>query len=205
MIKNRQFIIHIVIVFSIFSLLLCMYVLSLKQENMLLFKISAVYVIAAAVTVFWLMAIMYRNISSVANNMITKQDDSEKLLLDLRDGTRHFYKERRRSLRVKTDITAQLISKSVCDFIKTIDLSYDGAQLRTTHKFQIGDTIGLNLYLPLFPQPVNLRVKVVRVLPEGGDERSGIYNIGVKYLDMPKPDRDKLVETLDVLNKNPSK
>ena len=58
----------------------------------------------------------------------------------------------------------------------------------------------MNLYLPLFPQPVNVRVKVVRSIPEG-DEKSGIYNVGVKYLDMPKPERDKLVETLDLLNK----
>ena len=185
--------------------MLAWYILSLKDPTLLLFKISAIFSIAATVSLFWLLAIMYKNIAAIGSTIMVRQDDSEKLLLDLRDGTRHFYKERRKSFRIKTDLTAQLISKSVCDFIKTVDLSYDGAQIKTTHKFQVGDTIGLNLFLPLFPQPVNIRVKVVRVLTESGDEKSGIFNVGVKYLDMPKDDKDKLVETLDVLSKSSSK
>lgn len=203
--KNREFILHIVLVFSLFSLALAWYVLSLKDESLALFKISALFVIVATVALFWILAMMYRNITGMGSTIMTRQNDSEKLLLDLRDGTRNFYKERRKTFRVKTDITAQLISKSICDFIKTIDLSYDGAQIKTTNKFQIGDTIGLNLYLPLFPQPINVRVKVVRVLPEGGDEKSGVYNVGVKYLEMPLADKEKLIETLDTLNKSSSK
>jgi hypothetical protein len=205
--KNTKSLFTLAISFSFVSLLLCLYVLFLdKTSGIALFKIGFMYLMSIAIFFLWATFLIYKNASVIAANILDKYNASEKLLIDLRDGTKRFYSEKRKSYRVKADMTAQLLTKGVNDFIKTVDLSYDGAQLRTTREFQIGDVIGLNLYLPSYAKPINVRVKVMRVIPEKStDGKPASYNVGVKYLEMPPDDRAKLTETLGSLDKKSSK
>ena len=205
--KNTRSILTLGISFFFISLLFCLYVLFLdRATGITLFKISFVYVMGSASLFIWSAVLIYKNISEKISNILDKYNESEKLLLDLRDGTKRFYTEKRKSYRVKADMTAQLLTKGVNDFIKTVDLSYDGAMIRTTRPFQVGDVIGLNLYLPAHAKPINVRVKVIRVIPEKGmDGKPDTFNVGVKYLEMPPGDRAKLTETLNSLNKKYSK
>lgn len=162
-------------------------------------RVITAYFILLTLFIIWIVFTGYAHLARLGMKITGDAEGSQQLLLDLRDGTKHFYKEKRRSLRVKTDITAQLISNNVRDFIKTIDLSYDGALIRTNRKFKVGDIVELDLFLPLFPQPVHVKVLVVRIVPD----ETGTYQVGVKYLEMPRDERRKLIETLDTLAKSP--
>lgn len=164
--------------------------------------ITACIVIITALAV-WSVMVGLPQLSAIGTKLAQDNESSQQLLLDLRDGTKHFYKDKRKSFRVKADVTAQLVSNNIRDYIKTIDLSYDGALIRTAHKFKVGDIIELDLFLPLFPKPVHIRVMTVRVVPDETLDQPGTYQVGVKYLEMPKDDRRKLIETLDSLAKTP--
>ena len=193
-----------VIIFTIFSILLIAFLIIAHEQmasTALLLKIISIYIILLTACSLWIIAIAYRHLSEFGQAHRDKQESSERLLLDLRDGTKQYQKEKRKSVRIKSEITAQLKTENVCDYIKTIDLSYDGALLKTVRTFQVGDTIGLDLYLPLFPKPIHINVLVVRVIPNEKDGKTPTYQIGVKYLQMSKEIRRRLVETLDTLSK----
>jgi len=193
----------VIVLFTLFSvsLIALIYLSDVCASSTFLDKIATTYIILLAVAIAWCMVSVSRHFARFESQVLDKYETSEKLLLDLRDGTHNVFKEKRRSLRVKTDLTAKLMSENVCDYIKTIDLSYDGAQLKTSKPFKVGDIINLDLYLPLFPKPIAVRVMVMRVIPTGDEAKPDGYQIGVKYLAMPKDARQKLVETLDALAK----
>ena len=164
-------------------------------------KVATAYLIVIVVSLMWFLSAGSKQLSGLGAKIADNVEGSQQLLLDLRDGTKRFYKDRRRSLRVRTDITAQLAYDDVHDYIKTIDLSYGGALLKTSRRLKVGDIVELDLFLPLFPQPVHIRVLVVRVCPDETGGQAGIFQVGVKYLEMPKDVRRKLIETLDALAK----
>jgi hypothetical protein len=143
----------------------------------------------------------YADLRNLLIKIHTGQGTHETLLLDLRDGTRKFYHEKRKTIRVKKDLTAQLIGKEVREFIKTVDVSFDGAQLSSSYRFELGDTIDLNLYLPIYAQPIGVKVRVVRVTAAAVEDGKQMYNVGVKYLEMPEDNRKKLIEAIEQMMK----
>lgn len=203
--KDKNFFISQAVLFSILSLLIGLYVLSMRPEAaILLTKTIFFYSIFVVVSLFWSIAIAYKKISSEA---FSKYDNLETLLLDIRDGTRYFYREKRKTFRVATDIIAKFADKAGSgEFIKIADISYEGALLKTTHEVKAGDALELNIYLPLFSQPIYVKAKVMRVKPtketKGG---AAIFEVGVEYADMFGPDREKLIETVNILHRSSRK
>jgi len=125
-------------------------------------------------------------------------------LVDIRDGTKNFYKEKRKSPRVRGDITAIIEKKKTKNLIKVIDVSYEGALLRTHNPFKVGQTIELGMRLPLYAQPIDVKAKVVRIAEAayGSGEKPSDFDMGVEYLAINRFDKERLNETIDTLLKN---
>ena len=88
----------------------------------------------------------------------------------------------------------KIIGKDSSKFAKALNLSYGGALLRTTANLQRGQTIGLNIHLPLFPQPVSVKARVIWV--QSVFDESKTFDIGLEYLNISHSDKEKLTETL---------
>ena len=202
--KDRKFFLTQASLFSILSLLVGLYILSIRQESSLLMtKAIFFYTLVVVVALFWMIAIAHKSFTGISSDNLAKYDNLETLLLDIRDGTRYFYREKRKSFRVATDIIAKFANKvSGDEFIKIGDISYEGALLKTTQQVKPGDILELNIYLPLFSQPIYVKAKVMRMHPtketKGG---ATIFEVGVEYEDMFGPDREKLIETVNILHK----
>jgi hypothetical protein len=145
--------------------------------------------------------LIFRKISLLADDSRKKYDNLEKLSLDIRDGEKSFYKEKRKSLRIKNEITAKIVNNKVFDgLFKLRDISYEGALLRIDKPMEVGDVIELNIYLHLFPQPIDVKARVVRVLKLKTEGKSEVYDIGMKFIWMSRIDEEKLRETIDTLS-----
>jgi len=161
-------------------------------------EIGLIFLLLISVFIFWFIAKIY------TVRILSKYRDMEKLLFDIRDGTRSFYTEKRRARRVKTDISAKLIEKGAKENIKILNLSHTGALLKTTKKLQLDRVIALNIYLPLFPQPIDVKAKVVRIInPEtvsgNAVSKTPFINAGIEFINMSKIDRERLIETINLL------
>ena len=136
----------------------------------------------------------------MAADLSKKYENLERLSLDIRDGVRTFYKEKRKYPRVINGIRVMLVNKLFCgELFKVRDISYEGALLRINHKVEMGDMIDLNIYLHVFPQPINVRASVVRVCRVEEDSRPEMYDVGMEFIKMSKGDKEKLMETVDIL------
>jgi len=146
-------------------------------------------------------------LNRMASDVLVRYDDMERILLDIRDGTKHFYREKRQALRVKTDIIARFAGKvSGDDFIKISDISCDGALIKTAQALRSDEHLKLDIYLPYFPQPISVNANVIRVHATKETKGiSAIFEAGLEFTDMPEGDRYKLMETLDLLTRTPYK
>lgn len=156
--------------------------------------------ILSLMLLFWFVIKLYKRIYSSNWDISHKYEDLERILLDLRDGTRTFHKEKRRSPRVAGDITAQIVGKKdFSGYVRVSNISEYGALLSMSKDLKIGETIELNMYLPIFPQPIHVNSKVVRVIPP--KEKTGIFDTGVEFIDIAREDKEKLIETVKILAK----
>ena len=207
-IKVRKFFIIKAFLLSALSMGVIFYIIPLINASEF-FTLKAIFftLVILGIALFWAIALFYRALNSMAAETLLKYDNMERLLLDIRDGTKYFYREKRRSFRIKTDILACFTDKATGDdFVKIYDLSYEGALLKTTRLLRAGDTVKLNIYLPFFSQPIFASAKITRVRPT--KETKGvlpIYETGLEYTDMPEPDSEKLIETINILSRMPRK
>jgi hypothetical protein len=161
------------------------------------------FVILASAAILFLLGLLYNAIVSDTGGLILKYDDFLRVLLDIRDGTKYFYKEKRRSFRIKSDILAQFEDKTTGDdFLKIYDLSFEGALIKTTRAICAGDPVQLKIYLPFFSEPISAKANVTRVRPtkETKDTKT-VYAAGVEYRYMSKLDTEKLIETINIINR----
>ena len=171
------------------------------------FTLRAIFfaLIIFGLALVWAIALFYRVLGRMTENTLGNLDKIERLLLDIRDGTKYFYREKRRSFRIKTDILARFADKAAGDdFVKIYALSYEGAHLKTTRLLKAGDSVKLSIYLPFFSQPIFATAKTMRVRPT--KETKGvlpIYEAGLEYTDMPEQDSEKLIETINILSRMP--
>ncbi len=143
---------------------------------------------------------IYRKTAILISIILEKYDIFERLLTDIRDGTKTFYREKRAYLRVSDGITAKLLGEDTKEVIKVANISMGGVLLRTSSEFQKGQILTLSLNLPLFVQPVDVKAEVIRV---AGEPRTKprIFNVGIKFLGIDTMDREKLAETVNYLKK----
>jgi len=143
-------------------------------------------------------ASIFRKFFLKISDLSEKYNNLERLLVDIRDNTKRFYSEKRKHPRVSGGITAKIVGDS--NVFDVIDISYEGALLRTQRKFRMGEEMDLHVYLPLFPRPIDCKAKVMRVLNAETDEE-GFFDIGLEFLSISPADRDKLKESIRILLK----
>jgi len=203
--RNRKLLIYTTSLFTIAGLTIGIYILFSKSAiGPLESKIIATFALIALVALFWIVT----HLSSLNQNLLNKNSNIEKLLIDIRDGTKNFYAEKRRSPRLQLksyNINAKFIYRDADEPIRVMDISNDGARLRLIKNRQLGDILDLNLHLPLFPRPIYIKAKVVRASKINGDNERGFSNsgigfdVGVQYINVPRAEREKLAETIGLL------
>jgi len=162
-------------------------------------------ILLATVFLVWIVNRTCRKILLLIFNVKGARWNIEKLLLDIRDGTKRFYKEKRKfpRARVKSGITVEIAGSNVNKYNKALDISRGGALLRTRARFKLGERINMSIYLPLFPQPVNIEARITRVAAAlGTHSLFPLFNVGVEFLNIIRMDNEKLVETVDTLLKS---
>ena len=109
--------------------------------------------------------------------------------MDIRDGTKTVYLEKRRSPRVrpKDDMVAKIKNSKPNDSIKVVDISCVGALIQTAAYFQPGEKVDLCIHLPLFPQPIEMGAHVVRSLPSmNGDTPTTMFDVAIEFTEICK-------------------
>ncbi|MBN1353217.1 MAG: PilZ domain-containing protein [Candidatus Omnitrophica bacterium] len=193
----------VTLILSAIGILLGLFVLSAYDKNMFFsVKISFAYTLFALIVLFILTMRISKKLFLFTADMLRKYENVERLLLDLRDNTRTFYKEKRKSSRILNNITVKITDENSSQGFATIlNGGETGALLRTSHKFKLGELATLSIYLPLFPQPITIKVKIARVAPSS-EKASGDFDVGVEFLKIERPDKEKLLETLRLLGDN---
>lgn len=206
--KDRKFFLIKAILFSALALGIAFYTIPLIHESeFFMLKVIFFYLIILAVALFWAIAIFYKVLNKMTSDTMLKYDNMERILLDLRDGTKYFYREKRLSLRIKTDMIARFTGKNIShEFVKIVDIGCGGALLKTTQPMHEGEMVGLDIHLPFFSQPIHAEAVVKRV--RSTKEFRGtslVLEAGVEYAEISRPDREKLAETIDILSRIPRK
>jgi len=162
------------------------------------------WMIVAAIfgALIWGAYILYNHLRSKYLEVLDKFNNLERVLLDIRDGTKNFYREKRNYPRVQGHISAKL--KGSDEILQVDNISYAGAMLQIDQEFKKGDVINLEIFLPIFPQPITAKSQVVNVSAVTEDAAKGRpkFKVGVEFIGMSSSDKDKLAETVAILNKN---
>ena len=169
-----------------------------RIDRILVFKLVFVYVSLLLLSIWWLIFKIHGVFSETRLIIADRCNNLENVLLDLRDGTKIFYKERRKFPRVNGDIVARIPGEE--DLIRVLDISFGGARLRTSRRFKLKDLLEFNIYLPIFPQPIKVRAKVAWTSIVGAQGKDEDYEVGIEFLDMTGFDKERLIETLNVLS-----
>ena len=163
-------------------------------------------VFVSGIVLAWFAIKVCLKIQSVIKNFVSENYNIQRLLCDIRDGTKSFYIERRKFFRVRVKdeaITAILRSGPSIRPMKILNISYGNALLRTNHHFQPGQIVDLDIRLALFPQPIKSSARIIRTTPiPNAYGIDPIFDVGVEFLNMSAIDNDKLIETVSILLKS---
>lgn len=164
---------------------------------MTLCAVSAIFSITAGVMI----VVMFRNMSVSFADIANKYQDMRRILIDIRDGTKHFYTERRKSIRQRLNFKTLIVPSEKPGFIKTLDISYEGALLETPYRIDPGKVIEIKLYLPLFAQPISVKARVMwSAMDLPLEDGTVLYKTGVSFIGMDDISRKELMETIDILS-----
>jgi len=196
--KKHKFLIYLALLLVLTSLLYISY-----TKNIPILSIG--YILGAIIIgiVVWLAWEINKKLSFFLKSTIKKQNDIEKLLFDIRDGKKSYFKEKRKHPRINTEnkVHTKITNKGKENIIPVKNISYGGALLGPEMgSFIKGELLKLNMYLPLFPQPIDIDGKIVR-LDMASKRKSSPATIGIEYTGMSRSDRSKLIETVDSLSK----
>jgi hypothetical protein len=170
------------------------------EDEFLILKIYITCLIFSITFLFLIIIKIYRELFLLITNTLKTCEDLKKLIFDLRDGTKTYYEEKRTAERIKECVTIKIIFENSSEFVKTLDLSKTGARFRTSRKLPLDGLIDVNVYLSLFPQPISVRARVARV--DRPAEDPAIFDIGIEFLSVNEHDKEKLTETLRLLDKD---
>jgi len=192
--------IYLVLPFLIAGLIYILFLLSADlRSDFLIVKVGFIFIIITLVLLFWHVTSDYKKISESISEDSNRYGNLEKLLLDIRDGKKTFFKEKRRFARYSDSISAKLAG-SDSEILKILNISSGGILLQTSRKLEENQIINLNIYLPLFPQPINVKARVIRITPCETEGKPSGFKAGIQYLNINEPDREKLIETLKYLS-----
>lgn len=135
---------------------------------------------------------------SFARDFSSKYNDLKRLLFDLRDGTKTFYEERRTSQRIKEGISIRIGGEYAKNRVEAVDISENGASFRLDRGLSLKEIVELTIQVPLFVEPLYIKARVVRSKPV--KDNGALFDTGVEFLTMSDPDRQRLLETMNILN-----
>jgi Tfp pilus assembly protein PilZ len=165
-------------------------------------KIAVFCSLLVVFSFLWLIVKIYRELVGLRRLISLEVNNLEDLLLDLRNGTKIFFKERRKFPRFKAGIHARISGEE--KLLKVLDLSLEGALLESETNFHLNDRIDLVVYLPFFPQPIVTKVKVVRISVARNEGLKRLNTVGVEFQKINNSDKTKLKEAIYLLAKSPS-
>jgi hypothetical protein len=144
-----------------------------------------------------------RDILVKHSESLDKFDDLERVLLDIRDGTKNFFRERRSFPRVSEQIAAKLKGGSADEFLAVANISRAGALLKAKREFKKDDILELEIFSSLYSQPMAVKSKVVNVtaVKASAKEKAG-FEIGVKFIEISPSNRDRLAEMIGIIGRN---
>lgn len=166
------------------------------MENSVIVYLMLGFLILSSIAALLAIKSMRRDITELKY----KAHDSETLLFDIRDGKKTFFKEKRDTVRLHGEIKAKLTIGNSEEDVNVLNIGYNGVMLRTKSPFKEGDSLSLKIYLPLFPQPVNVRLRVVRSISHQSYHGTQ-YDLGAEYIALGPDERSKIIETIDVLSR----
>jgi len=173
------------------------------------FPMNPGYIVIAMIFVALVAAARHRKLLLTVSSLTAERSNLEQLLLDIRDGTKKFYTEKRKHKRVFTGtyVSAKIIGKNPSGRVRVRDISYGGALIRTQSYFEIGEKIDINFYLPLFAEPICIGARVARAVtsPDSDGFLLSQFDLGLEFIDISRNDSDKLVETVNVIIKEKSR
>ena len=159
----------------------------------------ALYIIVVACAVAWLTLLINKKMAFLASDLSNMFEEIKKLLFDIRNGTSTYYDEKRKTDRIPRNVTIKVTYKNSGEFVKTLDLSEGGALIRVAREFRIDEIIDMNVYLPLYAEPISAKGKVLRVSPS--EEDKTYFETGVEFINLSLTDKEKLIETLSIIRK----
>jgi len=147
-------------------------------------------------------------ISSICNAIgVNGSENQRKTIGSFIHGIQHHLQgghvEKRRHVRAK--VKGYIIAKIKGDFanniMRILCISYGGALLESLVALQEGQIMDLNIYLPLFTQPIMVKTRVARVVPATTflDTPSPCFHIGVEFLELNSDSKAKLIQVVDAL------
>lgn len=110
-----------------------------------------------------------------------------------------FFTDKRNAARIYGDITAKIINKDFEGKVNVLNAGYRGALLRSARDILTGTVLEIKMFLPLFPQPIDVKAKVLRSVAKEEEGKGVAFDIGIEYTEISNIDREKLIETLDAL------
>lgn len=179
--------------------ILLFYSLSTNQPSIFSIEAMFTFILLALIFLYWTMSRLYTKLTSFTSEISKQYESIEKLLFDLRDGTNLFYKERRREQRLKEKIHVKIVGKEgSCNVMSVMNVSKGGMRLKTGSPLNIGSVENLKVFLPVFPQPIDVRAKVVRSLPVTEGVLS-YFDIGMEFLGISEDDKKDFTEWLKLV------
>ena len=167
------------------------------QDNSIIY----VLIIGAAIAISWAVSRLNRNILTKHSEALARINDLEEVLLDIRDGTKLFFREKRSCPRINEHIVAKLKSSSGEELLEVSNISCDGALLKVVPEFKKGDMLELEIFLPLYPQPIAVRTEVVNVIAiKAAAKDKPKFEVGVKFVEISAPNKERLLETINVIS-----
>jgi len=129
----------------------------------------------------------------------------KKLLSNLSNDSNKLSMEKRRFLRARVGgyIIARPKSDFSNNFMKVLGISFGGALLESNLLFKKEQTMFLKLYLPLSSTPVEVKARVVRVIPRYSctECSSPSYRMGIEFVEISRKDKERLLEAIHSLIK----
>ena len=206
--KNKNFFIVAVALVSFgFSLLVFQIDPADPASLFYLTKIGFLYASLVMAALLCIAILVYNALAEMASQAVLKYDRVERILLDIRDGTKIFYREKRRSFRMNADMLARFTDKGTeDDFVRIGNISHHGLKVSTTRVLVAGETIGLYIYLPLFSKPIPVKIRIARVRPTSQvREGKEVFEAGVEFKDITVGDKEKVDETIKALKRRHEK
>ena len=165
------------------------------DQIIFMFKYAFIYIILTLIALLFLTVTLSINM----RRLYREHSNMERLLFDIRDGGKSVFEEKRRTDRIYGEMGARIYTKDYEENCEVLNASHTGALLRCSRELQQNTVVRLKIYLPIFPQPIDANARVVRSTIKEEPRKPPTFDVAVEYTTISNIDREKLIETIDML------